>query len=123
MEVVYRGLIALSLIGVDALSMVMPSVVMVLFVFTRFRRSSSGLEMSALAFMSIMTADFVVLETGVGFDVVPAIRSVVKKYRRKPNKSPILHFDPGILASKERTKITMNCLADGWKLVPLGAVP
>lgn len=79
--------------------------------------------MSALAFMSIMTADFVVLETGVGFDVVPAIRSVVKKYRRKPNKSPILHFDPGILASKERTKITMNCLADGWKLVPLGAVP
>lgn len=81
------------------------------------------MEMSTLAFMSIMTAGFVVSETGVGFYVVPVIRSVVKKYRRKPSKSPILHFNPGILASKERTKITMNCLVDSWWLVTLGAVP
>lgn len=73
--------------------------------------------------MSIMTADFVVLGTGVGFDVVPAICSVVKKYRRKPRKIPILHFDPGILTSKERTRITMNCLVDSWRLMDLGAVP
>jgi hypothetical protein len=31
-----------------------------------------------------MVAGLVVLSTGVGFAVVPAIRSVVKKYRRKP---------------------------------------
>lgn len=45
-EVVDCGWMVLSLIGVDPLSMVIPSVVMVLFVFARFRRSSSGLEMS-----------------------------------------------------------------------------
>ena len=60
--------------------MAMPSVVMVVFVFTRFRRSISRLEMGTLAFMSIMTANLVALDTGVGFNVVPEIRSVVKKY-------------------------------------------
>lgn len=122
-EAVDCGWIALSLIGVDPLSMVIPSVVMAPFVFTRFRRSSSGLEMSTLAFMSIITADRVALDTGVGFNVVPAVRSVVKKYRRSPSTDPLLHSEARILTSKERTKITMNRLVHSCRLIGVGAVP
>lgn len=107
MEVGGCGWIALSLNGVDPLSMVI-----VLFVFTRFRRSSSGLDMGTLAFMSIMTTDLVALDTGVGFNVVPAISSEVKKYQHSLSTGPVLHFGAVILTSKERTRITMNRLVD-----------
>lgn len=56
----------------------MASVVVALFVFTRFGRSRPGFEMNKLAFMLIITAALVVLDTDVGFDFVPVIRSVVK---------------------------------------------
>ena len=70
-----------------------------------------------------MTANLVVLDTGVGFNVVPEIRSVVKQSRRSPSTVPVLHFEVGILTSKERTIITMNRLVDSWRLVDVGAVP
>lgn len=62
----------------------MASVVAVSFIFTRVRRLRSGREVDRLAFMAMMVAGLVVLSTGIGFAVIPAIRSVMKKYRRDP---------------------------------------
>lgn len=110
MEVLDCGWMMLSLIGVDSLRMIMASVVVALFVFTRFGRSRPGFEMNKLAFMLIITAALVVLDTDVGFDLVPVIRSVVKKCRCNSSTSPVLHFEAGTLTSKARTKITMKRL-------------
>lgn len=105
----------LSLIGLDPLSMVMLGVVAVFFVFTRLGRSRPGLRVDMLAFMSVM-ADLMVLYKGVGIDVVPAIRSEVKKYRRNTSANPVLHFEARTLTLEVRTKITMNCLFGTWGL-------
>ena len=69
--------------GVDSWDIIQASLVALLSVFIRVRRLRSWLRMSTLAFRSMMTASFVVSDTGVGFDIVPVIRSVVKKYRCK----------------------------------------
>ena len=106
----------LSLIGLDPLSTVMVGVVAVFFIFTRLGRSRPRLRVDILAFMSVMAADLMVLYKGVGLDVVPTIRSAVKKYRPNPSTTSVLHFETRILTSEVRTKITMNCLFGTWGL-------
>lgn len=75
-------LVVSSLIGVDFLNRIMAGVVATLCIFTRIGRSRSGWKVDRLTFMAMMVEGLVV-STGVGF-AVPAIRSVVKKYRRNP---------------------------------------
>ena len=74
-------LVVSSLIGVDFLNRIMAGVVATLCIFTRIGRSRSGWKVDRLAFMAMMVG--LVVSTGVGF-AVPAIRSVVKKYRCDP---------------------------------------
>ena len=62
----------------------MARAVAVSFIFTQVGGLGSGWEVDRLAFMAMMVAALVVLSAGVGFAVVPAIRSVVKKYRPNP---------------------------------------